>query len=282
MTALIHLENRQLIAISGKDRFDFLQGLISNDINEAKEKPIYSLMLNPQGRFLFEFFISNFDDTLIIETAKSNVDLLLKKLSFYKLRSEVEISKINDLQVFFIDDVSYKCNFSQVFLDPRKANFGLRLYGNLNEVEALLAKDNLLKQSLDYYNLLRIKNKIVDETDLVFDQSLVVELGFDDLNAISYKKGCYVGQEVVARAHYRGQIRKKLFLIEIKDLKEIALNSEITWQSKKQGVVLSSLFFQDRLWALALIKNFDADGLEIDLASINLEVESGKSVNILA
>lgn len=277
MPNYVHLTNRELILISGIDHLTFLQGLITNDVFKAAENlGIYSLMLNPQGRFLHEFFITKYQDGLVLETDKNYSDSLIKKLSFYKLRSKVEIKKLNEFQVFFLDDETSQIPAEIKFKDPRKSAFGLRFYEKSENIENLA--HNLKAESLNFYHNLRQQNKIIDENDLTFDQSIIVEYGFDDLNAIDYKKGCYVGQELVARAHYKGQLRKRIFLVEIENSNEISKGSEITCDGRKQGVILSSLFYQGKLSALALIKNVDNTDNEIDLRSLQLRVNDQKII----
>jgi folate-binding protein YgfZ len=276
MSNISRLTNRSLIYLCGKDSISFLQGLVSNDVTKAsEEKAIYSLMLNPQGRFLYEFFIIRYKDGLILETCSGVVDDLVRKLGFYKLRSEVEISKIEDKEVFFIDNINEKISNNVVFLDPRKESFGLRCYAKRED----LLIDDIKEKDLNFYNNLRLRNKIVDENDLIFDKSIVAEYGFDNLNAIDYEKGCYVGQEVVARAHYKGIVRKKIFLVQIDNIEEIEKDTEITCDGKKQGVILSSLFYDNKLIALALIKNLNLEGEEVDLNSLDL-VSSEQKITI--
>lgn len=276
MSNYVWLKNRELVLINGVDHLVFLQGLISNDVfKAAKNQGIYSLMLNPQGRFLYEFFITKYQDGLVLEIDKNYSDSLIKKLSFYKLRSKVEIKKLTDLQVFFADD-EIKIPAIIQFKDPRKVNFGLRFYEKPENITKIIENLDLKEETLNFYNNLRLNNKIFDENDLIFDQSIIVEYGFDDLNAIDYKKGCYIGQELIARAHYKGQIRKKIFLIEIENLNQITKGSEITCDGKKQGVILSSLFYQNKLQALALIKNVDISDNKIDLTALNLKVSDQK------
>ncbi len=284
MSNYIHLKNRELIFINGDDYLIFLQGLITNDVNKSsKDKAIYSLMLNPQGRFLYEFFLIKYQNGLILEVDKNHCDSLIKKLSFYKLRSKVEIKRLENLSVFFIDEVNEKAipqDFSDnnfcVFADPRKENFGLRCYANKENFTKIAKNNNLTEENLNFYHNYRLNNKIIDENDLIFDKSIIVEYGFDNLNVIDYKKGCYVGQEIVARAHYKSTIRKKIFLIEIENLSKIEKETEITCLGKKQGVILSSLFYQGKLKALALIKNVDFDDNEIDLSELDLRANEQK------
>lgn len=268
MANFVNLENRELVFVNGKDHVSFLQGLVTNDIAKIGDGELgYALMLNPQGRFLHEFFICKYEDGLLLEVAAgSNADNLVRKLTFYKLRADVEIKKLADFGVFFIDDVDSDIGLR----DPRVDGFGRRFYGDKKALDGLSEKD------LGFYHHLRFQKIIVDENDLTFDKSLIAEFGFDGFNAISYEKGCYVGQETVARAHYKGQIRKKVFLVEIKNLLEVSKDSEITCDEKKQGVVLSSLFYENKLQALALIKNLDTSGNEIDVSGLNLEIDGNK------
>ncbi len=256
------LQDRTLIEIAGEDRKKFLQGLITNDVNKATaENLIYAVMLNAQGRFLYDFFIFEKDEKLMLDCFAPRRDEILQKLSFYKLRSKVTLQKNDELQV--------SQNFSNVgFPDPRHPSLGHRSYAK-----------NESAQSEDSYHLARILNKIPEsEHDLTYEKSFILEFGFDELNAIDYKKGCYIGQELTARTHYLGQIRKKVLHIKIVDFnktnnlvdsqraafrestqfssKSVSFlkGVELTCEGKSVGIILSSLFHESELHALALIK----------------------------
>jgi folate-binding protein YgfZ len=241
MTDSIILQDRLLIEIEGLDRKKFLQGLITNDVNKATQKNlIYCAMLSASGRFLYDFFIFEIAEKLILDCLALRRDEILQKLNFYKLRSQVTLKKNDDLQVC--------SNFSQgQFCDPRHPNLGFRSY---------IKSDS--KQSMEAYNFKRITLKIPEsEQDLTYDKSFILEFGFDDLNAIDYQKGCYVGQELTARTHYRGEIRKKLFHVKLDSKNPPEKNSEITCEGKSAGIFLSSVFHESQLHALALIKITD-------------------------
>ncbi len=252
------LQDRAIIELTGDDRKKFLQGLITNDINKASETNlIYSAMLNAQGRFLYDFFIFEIGEKLMLDCFAPRRDEILQKLNFYKLRSQVVLKKNDELVV--------SQNFSgEGFADPRHSDLGFRSYSN-----------NESQQSQDSYNFKRISLKIPkSEQDLTYEKSFILEFGFDELNAIDYQKGCYVGQELTARTHYLGQIRKKIFHIKISGLQEVEKNSEITCEGKSAGIILSSVFYESELHALALIKlpedkNFSEfrEKLELRLAS---------------
>lgn len=258
MTNLITLAERAILEIAGDDRKKFLQGLISNDINKATENNlIYAVMLNAQGRFLYDFFIFEIAEKLILDCSASRRDEILQKLNFYKLRSKVTLKKNDELKVFYSENaVSETLSFK----DPRHSNLGFRYYQNSSE-----------SSPISSYHFNRISLKIPEgESDLTYEKSLILEFDFDHLNAIDYQKGCYVGQELTARTHYRGEIRKKIFHVKIADLKTVEKNSEIACEGKSVGIILSSVHYQNELHALALIK----DSQEINLQ--NLEIESHK------
>ncbi len=232
------LNDRVLIEISGEDRKKFLQGLITNDINKASERNlIYTAMLNSQGRFLYDFFIFEIADKIMLDCFAPRRDEIIQKLSFYKLRSKVEIKKNDELTV---------CqNFSKGdFLDPRHPELGFRTYSN-----------KALDNSENSYHYKRIALKIPEgEHDLTYEKSFILEFGFDYINATDYQKGCYIGQELTARTHYNGEIRKKIFHIKFNAQTLPEKNSEITCDAKPAGLILSSTFFESELHALALIK----------------------------
>ncbi|NBV06337.1 MAG: folate-binding protein [Proteobacteria bacterium] len=241
MNNLILLSDRSIIELEGIDRKSFLQGLISNDVNKAsQENLIYAAMLGAQGRFLYDFFIFENGEKLMLDCFAARRDEIIQKLNFYKLRSKVVIKKNDELQVFFFEK-------SGKFIDPRNSNLGYRTYLTKDQ------KDFTVEKIL--YDFKRISLKIPEsEADLTYDKSFILEFGFDDLNAIDYQKGCYVGQELTARTHYLGQIRKKIFHVKIDQIKAIEKNAEITCEGKSVGIILSSVFFQSELHALALIK----------------------------
>jgi folate-binding protein YgfZ len=256
-------KSRALLEITGIDRKKFLQGLITNDITRAGEKNlIYSAMLNSSGRFLYDFFIFEIGEKLVLDCSATRRDEILQKLNFYKLRSQVAIAKNDELLV--------AQNFSAIgFPDPRSSNLGHRHYLKKSEEKNF----PFLEESL--YHFTRISNKIPEsEHDLTYEKSLILEFGFDNLNAIDYQKGCYIGQELTARTHYLGKIRKKLFHAKLPSEKVVEKNLELTCEGEPIGIVLSSVFHEAELHALALIRLSDQQNFT-DLAS-KLELSSQK------
>ncbi len=250
----INLDDRSIIEITGKDRKTFLQGLITNDINKANDESlIYSAMLDARGRFSYDFFIFEKNDSIFLDCSLESCAEITKKLNMYKLRSEVGVKQSQDLQVFWQIE---KPSTELFFQDPRNPNLGYRIYNNSNNQQPTTNNQN-------QYHLVRIENKIAEgQYDLTKEKSLILEFGFDDLNAIDYNKGCYVGQELTARTHHLGEVRKKIFHIKIPEYKNntdshdlISLKDEkITCEGNSIGVILSSVLKQGELHALALIK----------------------------
>jgi tRNA-modifying protein YgfZ len=257
------LKDRAIIEISGDDRKKFLQGLLTNDINKASEKNlIYSAMLNSQGRFLYDFFIFEDGEKLVLDCLAVRRDEIIQKLNFYKLRAKAVIAKNDKLLVVQ--------NFFQgQFKDPRHAELGFRTYSQ-----------DILQTSENSYHAKRISLKIAEsEHDLTYEKSFILEFGFDDLNAIDYQKGCYIGQELTARTHYTGQIRKKLFCLKIDSKIIPEKNSEITCDTKPVGLILSSSLIDSELHTLALIKlpedqNFDDFSQKLELKNHKIFIVS--------
>lgn len=245
MNKITKLENRAVIEIAGDDRKKFLQGLITNDINKSSETNLlYSAMLSASGRFLYDFFIQEKNEKLLLECDSIRAEEIVKKLNFYKLRAQVKISKNEDLFV--------AQSFENVGLaDSRCKNLGQRIY-----LENSAEKNFQIEDSAKYHAT-RIANKIPEgELDLFYEKSIILEFGFDELNAIDYQKGCYVGQELTARTHYKGEIRKKLFHVEISQVsadEKISKGLEITCGTEIAGIILGSVFYERKCHALALI-----------------------------
>lgn len=233
------LNDRAIIEIAGTERQDFLQGLITNDIGLVDQKNIiYSFFLNANGRYFADFFIISIADKYWLDCHESQIDNIIAKLNLFKLRSKVIINKLNSVIVIFN-------NIKQGFLDPRIPNFGYRDY---------VSKDISFKYPIDAnfnYHLKRFENNLVEGCyDLSIDKSFPLEFGFDNFNAISYKKGCYIGQETTARTHYRGQIRKKIVKFKINKLTNNFDEFVLNFNNDKQII-----FQKTNFWDVANLKN---------------------------
>lgn len=233
MTPLPH---RGVLEIQGEDKAVFLQGLISNDIYKVTPThAIYATLLSPQGRFLYDFFICEREGSYFLEGEKDRLESLLKKLSLYKLRAKVSLTLRPDLKVFALwgENTASTLGLKEergsakggLFMDPRLSELGARCIGEVD------AKDFQLVGPRDY-DLHRLTLGVPEGgRDLIPEKAILLECGLDELNAISWTKGCYVGQELTARTKHRGLVRKRLFPVKVEgqaptEGAEILLNGE--------------------------------------------------------
>jgi len=226
------LEDRGILFIDGADAKDFLQNIITNDINKVTEtRSCFASLLNPQGKFLFEFIVIKHKKGYFIDSEKSQIDELFKQLSLYKLRSNVQILNLSN--EFVVAALSYekfksiegtkdelgftmKYREDSILLDPRNKKLGARLIINLEKLYLSLKKLDLKStKQKEYYNLsfnLGIPQK---NTNKLKNKIFGIECNFEELNAIDFQKGCYVGQENTSRIKLRNKLTKRLLPIMI-------------------------------------------------------------------
>lgn len=210
----VTLKNRGLIKISGSDRKSFLQGLITNDIEKlSSDNAIYACLLTAQGKFLHDFFVIEYGDELWLDCeGGTRATDLHRRLSMYKLRADVEIAVEEENTVYgILEDWNVGILENQhsnipTFKDSRHSKMGYRSF----------EKPNLEEQPFEDWDYNRITLTIPDGSrDLIPEKSTMDEAKMDTINAIDYDKGCYVGQELTARMHYRGLGKKHLKTIPL-------------------------------------------------------------------
>ena len=241
--------NSKFISIEGADSSEFLQNLITNDINNCtKDNVIYSCLLTPQGKFLSDFFIFKTKNKFILETHELFYENLLKKLKIYKLRSNVLISKIENIHSFIIFGDIEKDKNSIIFCeDPRRHNIGHKLIHESSNPKIL---DSYNQINEDEYHEILIKNLVpFSHYDLEENKSLLLENNFENLNSISWDKGCYVGQEITARMKYRALLKKKIYSLRIKS--GFPQNQQII---KENGKDLGKIISVKNTSVLAMLK----------------------------
>jgi folate-binding protein YgfZ len=228
------LEDRGILYINGADAKEFLQNMISNDINKVSEdSSCFASLLTPQGKFLFAFIIIKHKSGYFIDCEKSQTEALFKQLSVYKLRSKVEIMNLsNEFVVAAFNKEKFlefegskdiagntiKYREDSILLDPRNKDLGARLIINLEKLYLSLKKLELKDSPItEYYKLshqLGIPQKNMNELQ---NKLFGIECNFEELNGIDFKKGCYVGQENTARIKLKNKLSKRLlpiYLIE--------------------------------------------------------------------
>lgn len=205
----VKLKNRGLIHLEGPDRHTFLQDLITNDIEKlSTDRPLYACLLTPQGKFLHDFFVmegKNF--TLLDCEGGERAQDLFNRLNMYRLRKDVQISveETNDVYAVFGAPIGLP--------DPRDPEMGNRTF----------EKPDLKEKPFETWDKHRITLTIPDGSrDLIPEKSTMDEARMDQLSAIDYDKGCYVGQELTARMHYRGLGKKHLQTVQTGELPEKA------------------------------------------------------------
>lgn len=209
---LIPLPHRAVIAVAGEERATFLHGLVSNSIDGLQPgQCCYAALLTPQGKFLHDMLVVALPDRLLLDVARDRVDDLLRRLKMYKLRSKVTLQDLSaDWVVVANPDGTARFADGVSFTDPRHAGLGQRL---LLPITALAG---LALASADEWHRLRLPLGVPEPgVDIEIEKSTLLEVGMDQLQAIDWKKGCYIGQELTARTRYRGLLKKRLFAVQI-------------------------------------------------------------------
>ena len=187
---------RRILALSGKDREAFLQGLVTNDVRRA---PCWSALLTPQGKYLADFLIVPDGERLLIDVDEGLAGDLIRRLSMYKLRSDVALEP-TDLQVTRGTGPAP----DGAIADPRDPALGWRLYG------AETGDDG------SDWDAIRVAHTIPESLiELIPNETFILEAGFERLHGVDFRKGCYVGQEVTARMKHKTELKKGLITLGI-------------------------------------------------------------------
>lgn len=198
------LSDRCVITLTGPDNRKLLQGIITNNIDRLTDtKGLYSALLTPQGKFLHDFFLFEFENILYLDCQESSADDLVRRLMLYRLRANVEIKKHETLCVVTsINLINQKISYQ----DPRHDKMGYRAIVEIGAYEPA---------DMSYHKR-RISLGIPEGTyDFIPEKSTIHEGHFELINGVDFKKGCYVGQEVIARMKYRGKIKKAMFPVTL-------------------------------------------------------------------
>ena len=268
------LEDRGILFVDGIDAKDFLQNIITNDINKVSDhNSCFASLLNPQGKFLFEFLVIQHKKGYFIDCEKNQINELFKQLSLYKLRSSVQILNLSN--EFVVAALSYekfksmegskdllgftlKYREDPILLDPRNKKLGARLVINLEKLNLSLKKLDLkTTKHEEYYNLSFNLGIAQQNTDKLKNKIFGIECNFDELNAIDFKKGCYIGQENTSRIKLKNKLTKRLLPIKVIE-GDISTGQSIFIEKTEIGKVLI-----DKNYPFAVIKytsekfNFD-------------------------
>ena len=205
------LDDRAVIAISGPEARPFLQGLVTNDVagSLAPGSGLYAALLSPQGKILFDFLVTEGDGALLLDVARESIEVLLKKLKMYRLRAQVEIEARPQLGVYLNLKGHPDCRPTMYaeravsFPDPRLAALGVRSIGSHAEMPANLPSPR-------GYHEERLRLGVPEAGDFGAEKVFALDAGLEELNAVSFTKGCYVGQELTSRMKHRATARKRI------------------------------------------------------------------------
>jgi len=250
------LQHRTVITVGGEDRNEFLQALVSNDVAKiAPNRTIWAALLTPQGKFLHEFFMFELGDIIGLDCEQARSTDLINRLTRYKLRANVTLKLRPDLSVIAAwgdgalnalgltsdTGASIPTKNSIVFTDPRTAIAGARWILPREEVDVSLVLKGFSLGRVDGYDGLRISLGLPDGSrDMAIEKALLLENGFEELNGVDYEKGCYVGQELTARTHYRALIKKCLVPVSFKGT-ALDPGTPVTAGSQEVGVMKSAV-----------------------------------------
>ncbi len=207
MSIFKYLADRAVVRITGVDRRPFLQGLVTQDIDQASEdNALFSALLTPQGKILFDFIIAERDDAFLIDCDKDAAPALVKRLTLYKLRAKVAIDIDETLAV--MTSRAQPTTNGIALPDPRLPALGWRIIAPKGGGD-----------SDDEYHLRRISLGIPEfgpgpDKDFGANDIFPLDVNYDALNGVSYSKGCFVGQEVASRMKRKGEIRKRTVIGE--------------------------------------------------------------------
>ena len=223
----VMLAERGVLAVRGADAVPFLQGLISSDLNRiTAEQAGYGALLTPQGKFLFDFMLVRAGDELLLDAERARLNQLLQRLTMYRLRSKVELEDVSGrLAVAAVlgEDAAARFELAErpgacrpfgtgfALIDPRLVQLGIRVLLPPDEISGTLEGLGLRCLEPEVYERMRLTLGVPDGSrDLVVERSTLLESGFEELHGVDFEKGCFVGQELTARMHYRGLVRKRL------------------------------------------------------------------------
>jgi folate-binding protein YgfZ len=195
--------SRSVIRVSGGEARHFLQGLVTNDVEKLDQGLVYAAILTPQGKYLADFFMVPDGTDVLIDVDEALADGPFQRLTMYKLRSPVVLTR---------EDLAVTCGTGPApegaFADPRDPSMGWRAYGAGFEAERT------------DWDALRVAACIPETGAELGPDTFILEAGFDRLNGVDFRKGCYVGQEVTARMRHKTELRKGLALVEIEGVSE--------------------------------------------------------------
>ena len=281
---VITLEDRGFIEVKGTEAKDFLQNIVTNDIEKATvSSTLFSSILTPQGKYLFEFFVLKLNDGYLLECEKKSTIEIIKLLNFYKLRSKIDLidssekyvaavislekfKEINNSDLSKGNTVSYRGD--QVYIDPRNNKLGAKIISKLESIYLTIKKLNLkIGEKKKYYNKSFEIGIPQIGLDKLREKIFGIENNLDELSGIDFKKGCYIGQENISRIKIRNKLRRRILPVQ-KIEGKISKNDIIKYKDSEVGKIMI-----EEPYSFALVKVVEPDLKEF----VNIELACGDS-----
>ena len=251
----LELADRGLIGVGGSDARDFLQNLVSNDISRVTPaRAIYAALLTPQGKYLFDFFVVQLGEALLLDCEAARRDDLIRRLSMYRLRADVSLDTEYDsltvaafhgagalaaLDLAAEPGTARALDGGLAYVDPRLASLGARAVLRRETLEAVAAAAGFSAGEAAGYDAMRLALGVPDGSrDLEVEKSVLLENGFDELHGVDWDKGCYVGQEITARTRYRGLVKRRLVPVAV-DGPLPAAGTKVMQDGREAGTIRS-------------------------------------------
>lgn len=220
------MTHRRILRLTGSDVMTFLQGLVTNDVAKVDQGLVYAAILTPQGKYIADFFLSQGrDGSILLDVDETLADMLTKRLGMYKLRADVTI-ETTDLNVHRGTNAAPDDAPDDAMIDPRHADMGWRAY-----------RDAPAQDDGSDWDAIRVAHCIPQTAIELTPDSFILEVGFEALHGVDFRKGCYVGQEVTARMKHKTTLRKGLRIVSIDGA--VPVGSAITAGGKPVGTVFT-------------------------------------------
>ena len=268
------LEDRGFIQVNGSEAKDFLQNIVTSNIDKVTtSSTLFSSILTPQGKYLFEFFVLKLKDSYLLECEKKSATEIIKLLNFYKLRSKIDFidltekyvaavislekfKEINNSNLSKGSTVSYRDD--PVYIDPRNDKLGAKIIAKIENLHLTIKKLNLkISEKEKYYNKSFQLGIPQINLNKLKDKIFGIENNLDELNGIDFKKGCYVGQENTSRIKLRNKLRRRILPVK-KISGEIIENDVIKYKNSEIGKIIIN-----KPYSFALVKVVEPDLKEI-------------------
>ena len=281
---VITLEDRGFIQVNGPEAKEFLQNIVTNNVEKVTpESTLFSSILTPQGKYLFDFFIIKLKDNYLIECEKKSTPEIIKLLNFYKLRSKVDLVDLNEKYTVAIISLekfreinnsdllkgkttTYEENL--IYIDPRSEKLGAKIISKTKDINLIIKKLNLnIVDKQKYYKESFDLGILQTEMKKLKEKIFGIENNLDELNGIDFKKGCYVGQENTSRIKLRNKLRRRVLPVQ-KIKGDVSENDIIKYKDIEIGKVMI-----DKPLPFALVKVVDPDLKEFN----NIELKCGNS-----